>query len=53
MRILVLERLDFEALMQVVNCPDFEQIPKILETPYIPDAENKKKVTHRISLKSR
>lgn len=35
--------IGFEALMQVVNCPDFEQIPKILETPYIPDAENKKK----------
>ena len=28
--------IGFEALMQVVNCPDFE-------TPYIPDAENKKK----------
>ena len=35
--------IGFEALLQVVNCPDFEQIPKILETPYIPDAENKKK----------
>ena len=35
--------IGFEALMQVVNCPDFEQIPKILETPYIPDPENKKK----------
>ena len=35
--------IGFEALLQVVNCPDFEQVPKILETPYIPDAENKKK----------
>ena len=35
--------IGFEALLQVVNCPDFEQIPKILETPYIPDPENKKK----------
>ena len=35
--------IGFEALLQVVNCPDFEQVPKILETPYIPDPENKKK----------
>jgi deoxyribonuclease-4 len=35
--------IGFEALMQVIRCPDFENVPKILETPYIPDPENKKK----------
>lgn len=32
-----------DALAYVVHHPDFTQIPKILETPYIPDAENPKK----------
>jgi deoxyribonuclease-4 len=35
--------IGFDALMQVIGCPDFENVPKILETPYIPDPENKKK----------
>ncbi|MBE0701378.1 MAG: deoxyribonuclease IV [Acholeplasmataceae bacterium] len=29
--------IGFEALMTVVNHPDFEHIPKILETPYVND----------------
>ncbi len=35
--------IGFDALCQIVHHPDFEQIPKILETPYVPDTENPKK----------
>lgn len=35
--------IGFDALNRIVHHPDFEDIPKILETPYIPDPENKKK----------
>lgn len=35
--------IGFEALSYIVHHRDFESIPKILETPYIPDPENKKK----------
>ncbi len=34
--------IGFDALMRVINCPDFTDIPKILETPYIPLPDNKK-----------
>lgn len=34
--------IGFEALMQVVQCPDFEDVPKILESPYVPSPEDKK-----------
>jgi deoxyribonuclease-4 len=32
--------IGFEALYQIVHHPDFLNIPKILETPWIPDPEN-------------
>lgn len=35
--------IGFEALYQIVHHADFEDVPKILETPYIPDVENPKK----------
>ncbi len=35
--------LGFDTLMQVVCDNRFENIPKILETPYVPDPEDKKK----------
>ena len=35
--------IGFDALSYIVHHKDFEQIPKILETPYLPDPENKKK----------
>lgn len=35
--------IGFDALLHVVMHPDFENVPKILETPYIPHPENKKK----------
>lgn len=35
--------IGFRALNSIVHHPDFEQIPKILETPYIPVEEDKKK----------
>lgn len=35
--------IGFDALYHIVHHPDFMDIPKILETPYIPDAENPKK----------
>ena len=35
--------IGFDALRYIVMHPDFENIPKILETPYIPHPENKKK----------
>lgn len=35
--------IGFEALMQVVNCKDFEEVPKILETPYVKDPADEKK----------
>lgn len=35
--------IGFDALSYIVHHKDFENVPKILETPYIPDPENKKK----------
>lgn len=35
--------IGFDALMQFINCPDFEEVAKILETPYLPDPEDAKK----------
>lgn len=35
--------IGFEALHAIVHHPDFLEIPKILETPYIPDSEDPKK----------
>jgi len=35
--------IGFDALERIVKHPDFENIPKILETPYIPHPEDKKK----------
>ncbi len=35
--------IGFDALSYIVHHKDFEHVPKILETPYIPDPENKKK----------
>lgn len=35
--------IGFEALNRIVHHKDFENIPKILETPYIPDASRPKK----------
>lgn len=37
--------LGTDALMQVIKDPRFEKVPKILETPYIKDAENPKNST--------
>ena len=36
-------QIGFDALNYIVHHPDFESIPKILETPYIKDKENPKK----------
>lgn len=35
--------IGFDALSYIVHHKDFEHVPKILETPYIPDPVNKKK----------
>lgn len=35
--------IGFDALLSVINHPDFTEVPKILETPYIPSPEDKKK----------
>ncbi len=35
--------IGFDALSYIVHHPDFEQIPKILETPYVPLPEDAKK----------
>lgn len=35
--------IGFDALAYIVHHKDFENVPKILETPYIPDSTNKKK----------
>lgn len=35
--------IGFDAISHIVHHPDFENVPKILETPYIPDPENAKK----------
>lgn len=35
--------IGFEAIYRIVHHPDFLAVPKILETPYIPDVENPKK----------
>lgn len=34
--------IGFDALNYIVHHKDFEEIPKILETPYVPDPDNKK-----------
>lgn len=36
-------KIGFDALSYIVHHKDFEHVPKILETPYIPDPVNKKK----------
>lgn len=36
-------KIGFDALSYIVHHKDFEHVPKILETPYIPNPENKKK----------
>lgn len=36
-------QIGYDALNNIVHHPDFEAIPKILETPYIKDKENPKK----------
>ena len=36
-------KIGFDALMYIMNHPDFEEVPKILESPYIKDPENSKK----------
>lgn len=35
--------IGFDALYGIVHHPDFADVPKILETPYIPDPQDKKK----------
>lgn len=35
--------IGFEAISYIVHHPDFEQVPKILETPYIPSPAKEKK----------
>jgi deoxyribonuclease-4 len=35
--------IGFDALNYIVHHKDFAEVPKILETPYIPDPVNKKK----------
>ncbi len=35
--------IGFDALNYIVHHKDFESVPKILETPYVPDLENTKK----------
>ena len=35
--------IGFDAINYIVRHPDFENVPKILETPYIPSPENPKK----------
>lgn len=35
--------IGFDALYNIVHHPDFMDVPKILETPYIPDPQDKKK----------
>lgn len=35
--------IGFEAISYIVHHPDFEQVPKILETPYIPSPTKEKK----------
>ena len=36
-------KIGFDALNYIVHHKDFTSVPKILETPYIPDPDNKKK----------
>ena len=36
-------QIGFDALNYIVHHPDFEDVPKILETPYIPSPSNPKK----------
>lgn len=36
-------QIGFDALYHIVHHPDFTDVPKILETPYIPDPQDKKK----------
>lgn len=47
-------KIGFEPLMYIMNHKDFENVPKILESPYIKDPENSKKsyepFKHEISM---
>lgn len=35
--------IGFEPIIKLINHPDYENIPKILETPYVPSPDDKKK----------
>ncbi len=43
MKISALEKIGFDAISTIVHHPDFESVPKILETPYIPSVTKAKK----------
>ena len=43
--------IGFDALYDIVHHPDFADVPKILETPYLPDPDNPKKPCHLIKKK--
>lgn len=45
--------IGFDALHTIVHHPDFENVPKILETPYIPSSENSKSLSLLIGKKYR
>ena len=46
-----LGEIGFDALSYIVHHKDFEAVPKILETPYIPFTENPKNLSHLINTK--
>mgnify|MGYP000028404839 CR=1 FL=1 len=43
--------IGYDTLRQIIYMEQFENIPKILETPYVKDPENSKNLMHHISLK--
>ena len=45
--------IGFDALNYIVHHPDFEDVPKILETPYIPSPENAEKVLRPLQIRDR
>ena len=47
MKILVLAHIGFDALNYIVHHPQLENVPKILETPYVGEDKNNKKPPYK------
>ena len=50
MKILALVTIGFEALNYIVHHPQLDELPKILETPYVGEDKNNKKPPYKFEI---